>query len=126
MEYLRISWNIMECHGISWNIWPTQRAWTNTPEASKAQIWARRHSRGYPDLRLLGGVSWITLAYVVNHIITAYYGMSWSITEYHGISWNNLEYHGISWNLMEYRGISWNIIEYHGISWNILEYHGIS
>ena len=75
-EYLGISWNIMKCHGVSWNImeyhgisWnilPTQRAWTNTPEASKAQIWARRHSKGYPDLRLLGGVSWMTLAYVGN------------------------------------------------------------
>ena len=83
MECLRISWNSLENHGISWNImeyigisWNileyhgTQRAWTNTPEASKAQIWARRLSGGYPDLRFLGGVSWMTLAYVGNHMIT--------------------------------------------------------
>ena len=69
MEYLGMSWNIMEYHGILWN----------TPEASKAWIWARRLSRGYPDLRLLGGVSWMTLAYAGNRDRR----VVWNVMEYY-------------------------------------------
>ena len=47
MDYHGMPLNIMEYHGLS--------SWANTPEGPKTQILARRLSRGYSDLRLLGG-----------------------------------------------------------------------
>jgi len=53
MEYHGKQHHIMEYNGISWIIILGKHPW-----GSKAQIWARRLSGGYPDLWLLGRVLW--------------------------------------------------------------------
>ena len=50
MDYHGMSLNIMEYHEISWIIMLGKH-----PKGPKTQILARRLSRGYPDLRLMGG-----------------------------------------------------------------------
>ena len=79
---------------ISFRTSYTRRAWGN-PEASRAQICARRLSGSYADLRFLG------------------YGRSWGVMGCHVISWTigyQMGYHRISSDIVGYHGMSQDLM----------------